>query len=585
MTVIRRHHWRYDPRRRDTDRRPAPSCTHPPRYPDAKVLQFIALIDASGALQQIERKLAGRPGPAGLPARTVLVGLLLSLYYRGKANIDAVSEILHLGLSPRMQALLGIQAIDGADSCQTRAAYVRCTRALDAITTAFDPHRHDRRKRLNRAHAEEVKRSWDDPANARLINDLSALANTLIQSVVTVAVNRRLLRHWPGDIGVDDTPAVTWGRNPTRRRGPLDIGAGWYRKGGSKDKLWAYSLSLAITGHANPAAAERYPQLCLSMQIHTPNRYIGESAIKALYALEHFAFRKNLLAGDRAYSMCKEENFQSPARALGYQLLLDYESGALGKQGTDVHGAIWRGGQLYCPAMPRHLFDAGKKLSKNSSKQEQEEGRKLVQKAEKYRFQTKEKPQPDGSWRAQCPAAGPSPTVTCPRAETRGTKRRPVPVTVNLDDLRARLRHPAALPRVAPQDLPREDWPDCCEHATVTVLANSNAKYQQSLPHGMPEWETAYKHVRAHNEGANGWLKGADASINAAVFRQARGRVAQTILIALTIAVANLRRLEQFLRDRHEDPATLLDHLPLPGPGSAPQAAAKLGTANDPPPA
>ncbi|MBS2962413.1 hypothetical protein KGA66_05105 [Actinocrinis puniceicyclus] len=52
-------------------------------------------------------------------------------------------------------------------------------------------------------------------------------------------------------------------------------------------------------------------------------------------------------------------------------------------------------------------------------------------------------------------------------------------------------------------------------------------------------------------------------------YRRPRGRVAQTLLLALIIAVNNLRRLEQFLRDRHENPTTLMDHLLPENPASS----------------
>jgi hypothetical protein len=543
-----------------TKRRPQPACTFPTKVPDGLVERFTAMIDASGALELIERRLGQRPGPEGLAPRTILVGLLLALYYCKTANLDDAAEILHLSLSPRMQAMLGVRAVNGADSCDVRAAYMRCTRSFNAITTGFDPHRHDRRRRLSRAHAREVMHAWDNPANAQVIEALCELANTLIQATVKIAINRKMLRHWRGDIGADATPVRAWGRPPSRRRGPLDIGAGWYRRGGLEELVWAYSATLVITGHGDPAAEGRYPQLCLSMHIHRPGSETGSSAIKALRALENLQLLKRFLAADRAYPRCKPKEFQIPARAMGYKLLFDYDVLAHGRQGGTL-GAVWRGGQLYCPALPENLLEAGKLLRKRASAEEVARGKELVLGAEKYRLQVKETPRADGSYRMQCPAAGPSPTVTCPRAEARGTKQRETPRTVDLDDPRARLRHPAALHRVIPDNTPQERWPKCCTQASITILPTDNAEFAQALAHGTPQWVTAYKSIRAQNEGGNGWLKGIDTTIDTPRFRLARGRVAQIILVALGIAIANLRRLENFLRDQHEDPATLLDYL------------------------
>ncbi|MEV4383068.1 hypothetical protein [Streptosporangium sp. NPDC049644] len=45
------------------------------------------LLDHSGVTALIEAEPAGRPGPRGLPIRTVLLGLLLSIQYTGKATL------------------------------------------------------------------------------------------------------------------------------------------------------------------------------------------------------------------------------------------------------------------------------------------------------------------------------------------------------------------------------------------------------------------------------------------------------------------------------------------------------------------
>ncbi|MFJ2176942.1 hypothetical protein ACIOHE_29115 [Streptomyces sp. NPDC087851] len=61
--------------------RPRPVTDAPMEIPDSKVGQLDALLHGSGALELIDTELADRPGPKGLPVRTVLVGLLLALHY------------------------------------------------------------------------------------------------------------------------------------------------------------------------------------------------------------------------------------------------------------------------------------------------------------------------------------------------------------------------------------------------------------------------------------------------------------------------------------------------------------------------
>jgi hypothetical protein len=65
----------------------------------------------------------------------------------------------------------------------------------------------------------------------------------------------------------------------------------------------------------------------------------------------------NFLAGDRAYTNAKAEDFQLPARALGYRLVLDYKIDQLGVQG-EFGGMLLIEGAYYCPSIPEVLVTA-----------------------------------------------------------------------------------------------------------------------------------------------------------------------------------------------------------------------------------
>jgi hypothetical protein len=70
-----------------------------------------------------------------------------------------------------------------------------------------------------------------------------------------------------------------------------------------------------------------------------------------------------------------------------------------------------------------------------------------------YLLRLKQSANADGAIRLQCPAAGTSPSVTCPRFDRlhqRGPSR---PTAVDLTDARQRAAHPAAKPRVRPRPL------------------------------------------------------------------------------------------------------------------------------------
>ncbi|MEU8143317.1 hypothetical protein [Nonomuraea sp. NPDC048901] len=172
----------------------------------------------------------------------------------------------------------------------------------------------------------------------------------------------------------------------------------------------------------------------------------------------------------------------------------------------------------------------------------------------------------DGAIRLQCPAAGTSPSVTCPRFDRlhqRGPNR---PAAVDLTNTRQRGAHPAAKPRVLPPrpDLKTDQLPKICRQHTITLHPGDLGhldKFRQDLAYLSPAWIGTYKPVRANTEGINGRLKGHDLDLGDPKNRLAHGRVAQTILVALLVAVANDHFLDQW-RHTHEpqdEPITLAD--------------------------
>src|SRR5205807_620360 len=92
-------------------------------------------------------------------------------------------------------------------------------------------------------------------------------------------------------------------------------------------------------------------------------------------------------------------------------------------------------------------------------------------------FHLKRKQGPDqaGTIRLQCPAAGPSPSITCPRFNRLHPPDRSAPTVIDLTDRRAVAAHLAAKPaaqitqaeRLHPP--PREELPRICQKPTITV--------------------------------------------------------------------------------------------------------------------
>ncbi|MFJ3934023.1 hypothetical protein [Streptomyces sp. NPDC090029] len=132
---------------------------------------------------------------------------------------------------------------------------------------------------------------------------------------------------------------------------------------------------------------------------------------------------------------------------------------------------------------------------------------------------------------------------------------------IKLADLRSRASHASARPTV---QLPDREWTDppgkealpaVCGASAISVPVDAAgdlkiAKFRQDSHYLSLAWDRIYKPIRSHNEGLNGRLKGAYMDIGNPMHRRAPGQVAQTILIAIMLAIGNLDILETWLYER-----------------------------------
>ncbi len=129
-----------------------------------------------------------------------------------------------------------------------------------------------------------------------------------------------------------------------------------------------------------------------------------------------------------------------------------------------------------------------------------------------------------------CPAAAPAPQVRCqlkPASEGgNGKVRTRIPVTGVL------AAHP----------------PKICTQGSITLPADTGAKYRQAFAHETDEWHGAYATLRNSNEGMNGFIKdGAREAVDDPERRRIRGVAAQSVLVAFQLSSANIRKIYEFL--------------------------------------
>ena len=100
-----------------------------------------------------------------------------------------------------------------------------------------------------------------------------------------------------------------------------------------KTTYWAHEANLVVSGTDDPSNPAAMPTLVVAMApLCKPGTRIGQNAMVALANLATRGHPAHLLAGDRAYTQCRPDDFQLPARALGYDLVFDYKIDQLGLQ-------------------------------------------------------------------------------------------------------------------------------------------------------------------------------------------------------------------------------------------------------------
>ncbi|MEV0115921.1 hypothetical protein AB0H77_22185 [Streptomyces sp. NPDC050844] len=269
------------------------------------MFQLAALLDRSGVLVLIDGELAGRPGPAGLPTRTVLTGLLLAIHYTGKATLAEAWRVLTFCLTDTARRRLGIREEETVGARPQLAFSRRVYRTFDRVTSVLDPCRCDRRRRLPLGQAAGVAAAWEDeaPEHLRKKEVLQQICTRLITTTVKIALGSGAMKHWRGDVGVDATALAAWHKPPSFRRGlaSVDVTAGWHYSGGSREPTFGLSGHLALDATIRPRPG-RIAHIVLGLVVDHPGHRTGRNAITMLKPLDELGLPAGTLAVDRLYT-------------------------------------------------------------------------------------------------------------------------------------------------------------------------------------------------------------------------------------------------------------------------------------------
>jgi hypothetical protein len=517
---------------------------------DDHVRFAIDLVDSSGIVERHDEWVAEqRKGPAGrkrsLSYRALLIGSVVSTLVGKAPQVKSFTDVLYLQISPKMRRELGVpEPPDPGDALGWANLYRNMGRQFQTFLAPIDPSHLPKNRCLppdeyNR-RADESRGVLSDAEWAARFDRLEWVCNQLIE-VSLAATPRSVRRHLGEALGVDATLVPAHSRGVRHKRDesghfvdevfrtPADPDADWYRRdrGGEQGKAewtWGYEVTLLIAGPTSPRPDDICPSFVYGMSaLHQPGVNPGYQAARALQNLRDRGHEHRFVVGDKAYAQALPENYALPLRWMGFEPIHDYKKDQLGPQGTAEGFTMIEGG-LYCPCIPEVLANATKDYDAGRIDETTWRAR-LAERDGVYRSSSKERPDSEGSERRQCPAAGPSPRVSC-----------------EIKPRSVQLRRGRGRAVVVPDATTKQFQPKCCSQQTVTIPPEDFARLRQELPFHSTEWENLYPPLRARTEGMNGMLKdGAHEALDDPQRRRVHGVAAQSFFTALLNTSVNLR--------------------------------------------
>ncbi len=327
------------------------------------------LTGRSGKAPVIEAALAratGRPRP--LPVRAVLAALACLALDDRPLFLTEATRLLFCQLSETSRGLLGVPGTVTTE----RAFLAACRRVrycFGAICPVMDPSALPENRRLSQADLKARTRPMTPGQAEAARSRLEAFINALPEASISALTDAERAAS-DGSAGLDATPVPLFSRGPSKRTGlcASDPDGGWYvREGDHREReddkgkplrkiCWA--LEATITTMARPPGTRHgCPSLATGLALARPGEDPGGTGARVLASIAARGHKAGWPGYDRAYTQALPARFHLPARALGYQPVMDYRADQPGIQ-ANTGGAILVEGTWYCPALPGPLITA-----------------------------------------------------------------------------------------------------------------------------------------------------------------------------------------------------------------------------------
>jgi len=399
-----------------------------------------SVIDASGVAPGIEDMLPSGARTRQLAVRTLLLGMMITLGDGRPAHLTRVHQAL-AGLPEGEQRRLGVLA-DWADGPH-RLTYRQAEYTFGLVTTALGKDEPDGQP------SRELQRICDDLLEAGIPAGFKNASSSLAVDWSDLESFSR-----PPPRGTSDCadPEASWGH---RRNNLLH----------DEDELFfGYYLSHAIMvadEHGPPV-----PELARRMTVSSCRRDPVPAFTPVLTALPERGIPLGDVLSDSGYSHRIPQNWASPLRRAGAQLIQDLHPHDRGPRGTH-QGAVIANGSLYCPCTPRTLLELGP-LARAATPQQAAQHDAKTAEAARYKLGRLTSDDADGCHRVACPAA--TGKIRCPLQ----------PSSMRLDRDRPEILQPPEHPQA------------CCAQQTITVPPDVLAKTAQKHDYPSAAWRRSY---------------------------------------------------------------------------------------------
>jgi hypothetical protein len=460
-----------------------------------------AIVDDAGIAATIESILPARGRPRQLPARTLLMGMLLAQTEGRPAHLTRVHQAL-VGLSSGERERLRVE-VDWRSGPHT-LTYRQVERTFTLVVDALAKDTPD-----------------GSPSEA-----LGTIVENLLEASVPAEHKQA-----SSSLAVDWTDHETFACPPTEPGGPCaDPEASWgHRRGdspGQRDELFFGYYPQAVTMVAEehgPSVPELVRRLLVtSCHIDPP-----PALVAVLQRMHSAGIAIGDVLADSAYAHRAAHRWAAPLRRLGATLSQDLHPSDRGPKGTHA-GAIIANGNLFCPATSPFLFDIAP-LARGATPDATSAHDARCAEANHYKLGPISAHDSDGYHRVECPALA--------------------------GKLRCRLRSASmTLPYDRPEILhPPDHPPCCCTQQTLTVPPSINAKTAQKHDYPGPRWRHSYarrtgaertfattKDPATNDAGRRGWCR-------------MTGLSAITLFLTALYVVRNQRIVDAFETRRNDN--------------------------------